>query len=1660
MKNKIFKISVILVMILTMLMTNFVFVGNSLISYALDNNNNTNNNNIEFNVYFKNEKGEKETSTDIATSSQETMLYMYLNVKQEGYFNGTISLEEGANFKLVESNNQYVKSVENNTINLYNVTAGTSIEIPVKIEPIKEETYKIGLLEVESKITLNGIYKDSSERHKKINATKIVELKFVDEATQENVINQAAIITNKRANVEGEEKRIVQLSWDMGLKDNSYPIQEIVAKIKAPVIGEKEPQIQTQVNLNTMTSYDEQYENGISEIILKNEKTQEGTVDWKTSGVENIIVTYLLDKDVQLNNLVIEPEVKITLYNQKEINSTSQLVLGQEEKDAVVEVTTQNQENEMYKGKLIAGIDRQYETKTSVKVNLAKMVNEITVQESASTYTINETENVAKSFYSQTLIAKEQIEKILGQNGSITITNQNNQVMGIIDSAIETDENGYIVINYGDSQTQELYIKMTAPVTEGTIELTHIKTIKETQKQVVKEASRIHNIISCQYNQGLANQVENNITLKDTVTESKITVDTEQLSTVVNNYINMKITLLSNEEKYDLYENPNITITLPEQVEGIKLTNVSKLYDDNNEFGDTIQYAINGNNINLVLNGRQMDYTSTVEGITLVVEAELQVNKTAATSDEQIVLSYQNANAVSYANNAVASTPIKITAPKEITAVNSIRELAVETIGEEETTEIMMEKGSAAKQVVAEMEIINSNVADIKDVKILGDFPTDNSENNMGIAITRGIQIAGVDNAKVYYSANEKATDDITDAQNQWSENLNGIEAKKYLVSLDTVNAQSSVQANYQMAIPENLAYNEVATEGYSVRAMNSETGTDINLDATKIAMQTGVGPKVETELYASVGEDTLKTNDTVKNGEVIKYHAKVSNTGTEEATNVKVIGNVPEGTTLVQAMPNYNYTGAAYYQEVAEKSYIQTIDKLTAGETKVVEYEVRVNANTEKGTKITNEVEVQYGEAKTKSTMTNVTDTSNIRVSLKRITDLTDGTQIYIGDYIEYYAIIENTSNAEQKDVKVQTNLSNNAEVEELTLITNMKVEDIPDEGLVDADIEKGTNSNPNEENQNSTEEGNTEEGSDEDEEQIVFENQTPLTYQKEVNIGNLGSGETKVLHYVIKTKAGEENEDDANTIKMSAIASASNQICRSNVWEDKVLHYDIKANMSTNTQSQFVEIGDEIDYIITVENNGIGESRLVKVIDEIPNDLEIKSITVNGEEKSIPDNSNRVNIYTSVKERDTTTIVIKTHVDYHENVDVKTITNKAFIENEDGDNITTTSEITHIIKGISSGVIDEGGDDIDDENTTNNNENSGMEQTKSNNTQRNNMIAGVAWLDSNTNGARDAGETLLSNIKVKLLNVETNEIVKNSNGNETTATTNAEGMYVLNNIANGKYIVIFEYDTTKYGLTTYQISSASESVNSNAVMNTLSINDVTTEVASTDILTINDTDISNINIGLIELNNFDLKLEKYISRVLIQNSSGSTVRQYDNVDMAKVELDAKKVKGSTVLIEYNIILSNVGEVDGYVKKVVDYMPSDLKFSSELNKDWYQTNGQLYNASLANTKIAAGASKTITLTLTKTMTENNTGLTLNAAEIAEDYNELGLKDSNSTPGNKAEGENDMSSAEVLISIRTGGIVYVSVIGVILAIGIIVAFVIIKRKKQHNEEII
>ena len=83
---------------------------------------------------------------------------------------------------------------------------------------------------------------------------------------------------------------------------------------------------------------------------------------------------------------------------------------------------------------------------------------------------------------------------------------------------------------------------------------------------------------------------------------------------------------------------------------------------------------------------------------------------------------------------------------------------------------------------------------------------------------------------------------------------------------------------------------------------------------------------------------------------------------------------------------------------------------------------------------------------------------------------------------------------------------------------------------------------------------------------------------------------------------------------------------------------------------------------------------------------------------------------------------------------------------------------------------------------------------------------------------------------------------------------------------------------------------------------------------------------------------------------------------------------------------------------------------------------------------------------KEITVVLKKKMTEENTGIINNTAEIVEVENSENIKDKDSTPNNRVQGEDDMSSANVLIGVKTGAeVMYITlglVILIVLAVGI------------------
>ena len=1608
MKRKIMKLVTVMLLLITLTMVNLIYVGVGFVSLAAERVS-TNHRNIEYTAELK----------------SENLLTLNVTVKNEGYFNGEITLEN-SNFTLKNSSSEFVNKIEGNKITLNQINAGTTASFDVEIEPIRDENLDVGLLTAVSNLKLTGIYKDSTQKDINIEATREVELQYSESNNEENIENTAQIITNKVITKEGQEKRIVQLSINMGLKENNYPIKEINTNITLPKTKEM-LEVVSKANFNTMTHFEYNYNENTIALKFTNEPNSENKILWKKSGCENVILTLVCNKDENLENVKLPIEQTVKLYNDKEIKLSNTVEIGNEEKDSLVQVSTSPVESTIYKGKIDASLDRSFETKTKIQVNLAKVQNSISIKEDESYYNLVDGNTASSNIiYNRTTISKDSFDKILGPNGTITILSQNGEVLSEINSSTPIDENRNIVVDYTGKEQSSLEIKMSTPVEEGDLIFTHTKTIKAAEEEeIAKEAKEIVSNVTVNYSTGAIANSEVKIKLEDAKTDARLEVNKETLSTIVSNDLEIRGILKANQEQFNLYENPKITFELPEPVEDVTINSIDLVYENELTIAN---YVTDGRTITVELEGKQTKYKdNSIEGAILVINATAKVNRKVATQDGKIVMTVYNKEEI-----ATFEKDIKVVAPTDITVIHSISNLGIETIGQEEKIVASLQRGTKATDLQTRIEIINNNENTMENVKVLGTFPTKSEKNNIDSTITKGIELQGVEGAKVYYTENENATNDVQNSENRWQENIaDGTTVRKFLIEIPLMETGKDIQATYTTNIPANLEYNKNASQDYVVDYQNALTKSTNQMKATEINLETGVGPILETKLTTSVAGTELENNGTVKNGEVIKYKIEVSNVGSVDIDNVAVRGTVPEGTTLVKPKDKFEYTGSSYYDELKNKTYEDTIESLKVGEVTTKEYEVRVNNDTQSGTNLVNKSSITYGDVTKESEESNlITTNGNIRVTVKRVTDR--DVDLYEAGAIQYFAIIENISDEKQDDIMVKTNLPETLEVSRLNLITNMDTnDDIQSANPEDAESKEIVEVTEEELTSNESADNSTEE---------------LIDYQSEINIGSLEPGQNKVLSYDMKIN----KVDDSQTLDFSVTAKVGEEEYRSNSIVDNVRKVDIALSMTAEPEGDYLKAGDTLKYIIRVKNNGSQDVNGLVIKDEVPSSLTVNKVTFDGEEIAELKENNNIEITANISAGTESTIEIETVVNYSEGrTEAEAITNIANAELLT-ETVATTTEITYIIEANENqGESGETGEQPNEDNNVPDNDIANG----------NGIITGLAWFDENANGQKDNNENYISEVKVRLYNAETNNFVKKQDGSVLEVTTNDNGVYILDHIGNGKYIVIFDYDNSAYALTKYKVEGVSEANNSDAMMKDISIDGENKKLASTDILELDNSNISDINVGYIKVQSFDLKLEKFVSRIIIQDSTGSTVREYNDETLARAELDAKRVNGATTLIEYKIRVSNIGEVAGYARRIADYMPNDLKFSSELNKDWYQTQDGLYNESLANDMIQPGETRELTLTLTKNMTENNVGLINNTAEIDESYNELGVADINSTPGNRINGENDMGSADVLLGIRTGGAVYIGItIGMIAVLGVI-TFVIIRKTRKNKKEI-
>lgn len=1611
------------------------------VDLKLENQNSkTQHSNVEFNTYFEDEKYET-----VKNIGEENKIVAQISIKNAGYLKDARIDFVDSNFKISnELDSEKIVRVENNSIVLNQIDNGENINLEIPFIFDTKNIISEEQLNKISSVVFTGTYIDEKGKECKIN--KDIQLNLNWTLNTEAVL-EAEIVKYVPYNVNEQKGLIMQVDIKSNLKDNVLPIKENRIEISVPEINGVAPQNITVYNKKNIENFTFDYdkENAKVTIIVQNNKNENGEILFDNSLLNEFIITYKYSETAlaEQANVVINADsnIKVYSYDEKEFasNFNGEATLTEKIGD-IIDFRLESEEN-LSKGYIYTNynttekVETIYKEKVRANIALPELVDGIKLSLDADKFVIDDKEYSSNAYYKNLKIDKTAWMKILGEEGIIKITSENYEV--VIDKNTEVSE---IELNL-----KNLNIETSKPITDGELVFNFEKAISgensytKVQMEKVQALKQEITAVVVNSNETIVEKNENiKLNFVEPQTVAELQINNTNLSTVVTNEnIELKVILKTDSIYNKLYENPNIKITLPSYVENINIKNIQLLFEDELtvESSNIIQNNDGTKQIEVKFSGIQTKYDigSISEGTNLVITADITTNNLTPNKQEKVTMTCINGN-----EQVESVSIVNFIAPIGIVTVNKIEDFVqgASVMALTENEEVTLEVQAASKNAKAEIQIINNYNNIINNVRILGrtlvqgtnNIDSDESlENTFDAPMISAINTNGFSNVTIYYTENGKATEDLNNVENGWQTEVQDYsKVKSYLIVLNdyVMNIGDSVKFNYDIQIPENLGYSETVSSLYTVYFDNIKEEQTINdrVKASMLTLGTGVAPELQVELKSNSLENSI-----VREGQYVKFTATVKNIGTVDAENVKLNITAPNGkvytymednnilftediskienldtqlafeyTTKHTQFVQDNYT--SNYIDSDEQEKVINIGTLPAGTTTEVVYELKMEstetydmnlyANSEgelvkPETIFSNVVRVMADDLQ-KEVVSNEYKL-NIQKGYMTIRTSADKFEDYVlvkGSELVYSAKVEQQySEGSLKNVVLKMQIPEGLTIKETSL-----------ENLVISDYELEYKSEVK---------GNV----------ITFE-------VKELPVGGIFKG-------VVKT---EVDSAIGNIETYATVEAEGTGIHYSNITKNKVSKVEISFKQNA-ISTQYVKEKGQITFTYNMENTSdvfIDELTFKNII---PDGLKFVSAKVIRDkyDRTITKNDSENFIeykITNIDAKEQLTIEVTMEAELLPNgTTEKEITNYATISGNMFDEITSNSIKAIIEYSKDAHTNTDGTTDVEKDGRY--------------------IVSGIAWLDTNSNGQRDEEETILSGIEVRLLNKNTNEIVKDIDSNvDKIVHTGSNGEYRFTNLEAGEYIVVFVYNSAKYDLTEYRAKGVENSVNSDFINTTMQINGKEQNVAISDTIKIVNDNARNIDVGLIESNKSDLRLDKYISSITL--TYGNTVKTYDyeNVKLAKVEIPAKELSNATVIVDYKIVVTNEGAVGNYIKKVVDYMPKDMKFNSELNRDWYQSsNGDLYNSSLANTKLESGESKELTLTLTKKMTDSNVGIVNNNAELYEVYNEEGIMDIDSTPANKVNGEDDLSSADVVISVKTGdAIMYTTIISAIICI--------------------
>ena len=1638
---------------------------------------------------------ESEEVKDLAADVNENELQIKLNVKvsNSGYLrDGKIILGNGEelNFAINSENfeNSMVQNFEDNNLELVQMNAGSEAIITFPIYYDQSQYVELDNVLKSNVIRFEGTYVDDDEE---ISVSKEVNLNL---SWEDNREVQVSSEVSKYVNfsIDGTNGVILQtlIKADNTTENKTLPVENSSIKVQVPTINGVKPESVKVVASSLMAtegkdvdevefsndnwSYDsENNELNINvtnnmelvslqseEDVLIDETAEQVEAYFAGSGTDEYLVTYIY-KNVSLENVELTSNIDLTfnMYGGTSLTASEEKAYTlTEEIGDIVTFSTETSTKSVSKGYTYLNYnnsDNKYEIEIDNKlifnISYKDIVSGLYYEDNTNYYITNAGESLEQNdiYYKSIKISQSNFNEILGENGFINVYDNAGNVLATINNQTEVTEDGNYEFNFSNTDTKWIRIETSNPIVEGNLNITTIRAYKDTtfDKETYRTFDKINiNSIARARYTDVSELVDCGtssleVTLENTSTNAVLSIGQDSLSTLAtNNNVELKLELNNDKITSDVYGNSVFTIRMPEYIESVEITDYSIVYGEGLEISNVELYDQDGLiYLRVTVSGTQTALSSGIvsNGTNIVLNANIRVNLYAPAMTTNFELTYTNSEATSYTSErdgvGYNQAAIKYSAPSGVVSVNSISGYNSngETVSSVKQGTVVgnLDIYSDSRTATMELIVMNNEENTISNISILGrtifagnkDLLTNEDlGTTMDAPMISGIT-SDVSNGiefTIYYSTNGDATRDLNDTANGWTTEVSDWSAiKSYLIVPNDANYQLNVaqklRFTYEFTVPENLPHNEdfYGTFGTYYTNNTAVATVDEVAVADLVGISTGVGPELSVE--SSVNSTTINEFDE------FEFTTVVSNIGEVSAKNVVVTIPIPEFTSYVNSSSSDENVVIAVNAE-SSNNVVYTLDELEAGE------ELTITTTFEAQEIFTDDIPLELEHDPNYNPDEAVTEEHTIIIYATVTADdfgttlTTEEHEITVIDAKMRIQIIDSVG-ADRGSVKVGDQVILNIVVTNLTneTYTDINLSAYIDESL---SVEKLESNNPDYSISN-----------------VGEFNEDTREYTWSIDSLEPGEARNFVVYLLVGDVTGTELSRDIE-FKIEGSADGLDNF-ESEVFTLNAGRSSILVKQTTNNTNTYVKEGETIEYVFSVTNEGPVIAKSIVLTDYVPEGLIVNEIRYEVDGQIISQTMSEAEEATvtfSVNAGETKDIIVVAVAQNLNGVQELSVTNRGSIT-VDGETIQANS-ITHIIESTGGGTTT--GESSTGQASSSTSSDSNLLRTYN--------IEGTAWVDANRDGARDESEELLRDVTATLVNSDTGVILQ-------TAVTNSEGVYRFSGVQNGNYIIIFDYDTVLYTVTTYQKENVASNVNSDVISTRIEQDGSYRNGAVTDVITINEGSISNIDIGLVEAMKFDLSLDMGITRVTVQNSQGTRTTNYDMTTFTRAEVSQRFLAGSEIYIEYTMVVTNEGEVAGYASTIVDYIPEGMNFNSSLNSNWYTGNdGNLYSTALSDREIAPGESVTLTLVLSKTMTNENTGTVSNTAEIATDYNIYGISDMDSTPGNNNQNEDDFARADCILSVATGGVwIYASVIiTTALLVGTAVFIIVLKRKNR------